>query len=122
MEIKNVVVSGINIAVIRNDTVVISDVQSTLDLMATVQYEVDSKRIVINKSLISESFFDLKTRLAGDILQKFINYSVKIAIVGDFSMYTSKSLQDFIYECNKGNDIFFLATEQQAIEKLSSLK
>ncbi|WP_264449014.1 DUF4180 domain-containing protein [Bacillus cereus] len=122
MEIKNVVVSGINIAVIRNDTVVISDVQSALDLMATVQYEVDSKRIVINKSLISESFFDLKTRLAGDILQKFINYSVKIAIVGDFSMYTSKSLKDFIYECNKGNDIFFLATEQQAIEKLSSLK
>ncbi|WP_212936791.1 DUF4180 domain-containing protein [Bacillus hominis] len=122
MEIKKVVIGGINIAVVRNDTVLISDVQSALDLMATVQYEADSKRIAIKKSLISESFFDLKTRLAGDILQKFINYSVKIAIVGDFSMYTSKSLKDFIYECNKGKDIFFLATEQQAIEKLSSLK
>ncbi|MBE7150376.1 DUF4180 domain-containing protein [Bacillus mycoides] len=122
MEIKQVVIGGINIAVVRNDTVLISDVQSALDLMATVQYEVDSKRIAINKSLISESFFDLKTRLAGDILQKFINYRVKIAIIGDFSMYTSKSLKDFIYECNKGKDIFLLATEQQAIEKLSSLK
>ncbi|EOP40652.1 DUF4180 domain-containing protein [Bacillus cereus] len=122
MEIKKVVIGGINIAVVRNDTVLISDVQSALDLMATVQYEADSKRIAINKSLISESFFDLKTRLAGDILQKFINYSVKIAIIEDFSMYTSKSLKDFIYECNKGKDIFFLATEQQAIEKLSSLK
>ncbi|MGG0261664.1 DUF4180 domain-containing protein [Bacillus mycoides] len=122
MEIKKVVTGGINIAVVRNDTVLISDVQSALDLMATVQYEVDSKRIAINKSLISESFFDLKTRLAGDILQKFINYRVKIAIIGDFSMYTSKSLKDFIYECNKGKDIFLLATEQQAIEKLSSLK
>ncbi|MFK4468417.1 DUF4180 domain-containing protein [Bacillus sp. RC252] len=122
MEIKKVVIDGINIAVVRNDTVLISDVQSALDFMATVQYEADSKWIVINKSLISESFFDLKTRLAGDILQKFINYSVKIAIVGDFSMYASKSLKDFIYECNKGKDIFFLATEQQAIEKLSSLK
>jgi len=122
MEIKKVVIGGINIAVVRNDTVLISDVQSALDLMATVQYEADSKRIASNKSLISESFFDLKTRLAGDILQKFINYSVKIAIIGDFSMYTSKSLKDFIYECNKGKDIFFLATEQQAIEKLSSLK
>ncbi|EEK73206.1 MULTISPECIES: DUF4180 domain-containing protein [Bacillus] len=122
MEIKKVVIGGINIAVVRNDTVLISDVQSALDLMATVQYEADSKRIAINKSLISESFFDLKTRLAGDILQNFINYSVKIAIIGDFSMYTSKSLKDFIYECNKGKDIFFLATEQQAIEKLSSLK
>ncbi|WP_305927575.1 DUF4180 domain-containing protein [Bacillus mycoides] len=122
MEIKKVVIGGINIAVVRNDTVLISDVQSALDLMATVQYEADSKRIAINKSLISESFFDLKTRLAGDILQKFINYRVKIAIIGDFSMYTSKSLKDFIYECNKGKDIFLLATEQQAIEKLSSLK
>ncbi|QWG33744.1 DUF4180 domain-containing protein [Bacillus mycoides] len=122
MEIKKVVIGGINIAVVRNDTVLIFDVQSALDLMATVQYEADSKRIAINKSLISESFFDLKTRLAGDILQKFINYSVKIAIIGDFSMYTSKSLKDFIYECNKGKDIFLLATEQQAIEKLSSLK
>lgn len=122
MEIKKVVIGGINIAIIRNDTVVISDVQSALDLMATVQYEVDAKRIIIHKSLISESFFDLKTHLAGDILQKFINYRAKIAIVGDFSMYASESLKDFIYECNKGNDIFYLATEQQAIEKLRSLK
>lgn len=122
MEIKKIVIGGINIAVVRNDTVVISDVQSALDFIATVQYEVDSRRIIIHKSLISESFFDLKTRLAGEILQKFINYKVKIAIVGDFSIYTSKSLKDFIYECNKGNDIFYLGTEQQAIEKLSTLK
>lgn len=122
MKIKKVVVDGINIAVIRNDKVLISDVQSALDTMATVQYEVDAKHIIIPKSLISEDFFDLKTRLAGDILQKFINYKVKFAIVGDFSMYTSKSLKDFIYECNKGRDIFYLSTEQQAIEKLSILK
>ncbi|GLV64218.1 hypothetical protein Bmyc01_28880 [Bacillus mycoides] len=122
MEIKKVVIGGIKIALVRNDTVVISDVQTALDLLATVQYEVDAKHIIIHKSLISEDFFDLKTRLAGDILQKFINYKVKIAIIGDFSMYTSKSLKDFIYECNKGKDIFYLATEQQAIEKLSTLK
>ncbi|MFU2029039.1 cytoplasmic protein [Bacillus wiedmannii] len=122
MEIKKVVIGGINIAIIRNKKLLIFDVQTALDLMATVQYEVDAKHIIIDKSLITESFFDLKTRLAGDILQKFINYRVKIAIIGDFSMYTSKSLKDFIYECNKGKDIFYLATEQQAIEKLSTLK
>lgn len=106
MELEKIVTGGINIAVVRNDTLVISDVQSALDLLATVQYEVDSKRIIIHKSLISESFFDLKTGLAGEILQKFINYKVKIAIVGDFSMYASESLKDLIYECNNGNDIF----------------
>ena len=43
MEIKKVVIDGINIAVIRNDKVLISDVQSALDTMATVQNEVDAE-------------------------------------------------------------------------------
>jgi hypothetical protein len=97
----------------------IGDVQSALDLMATVRYEADCDHIVIHKSLLSESFFDLRTRLAGEILQKFINYQLKVAIVRDFSEYSSRSLRDFIYECNNGQDIFFLPTEQEAIEKLS---
>ena len=109
------------IALVSGSEIVISDVQSALDLMATVRYEADSDRIVIHKSLLSEHFFDLKTRLAGDILQKFINYRAKVAFVGDFSEYTSRSFKDFMYECNSGKDIFFLPTEQAAIDKLSSI-
>ncbi|MFS0919625.1 DUF4180 domain-containing protein [Brevibacillus sp. 179-C 1.1 NHS] len=122
MKIKKVEAAGRNIAILSGNEVLIIDVQSALDLIATVHYEADSNRIILNKSLINESFFDLKTRLAGEILQKFINYRVKMAIVGDFSVYTSKSLKDFIYESNNGNDIFFLPTEEQAIEKLSQVK
>ncbi|HGD4000232.1 MULTISPECIES: DUF4180 domain-containing protein [Bacillota] len=40
-------------------------------------------------------------------------------IVGDFSIYTSKSLKDFIYECNKGKNIFFTSDVEQAIKRLS---
>ncbi|MBD8501171.1 DUF4180 domain-containing protein [Paenibacillus arenosi] len=124
MKITKVEVSGKYVAVVSGDEneVLINDVQSALDLMATVRYESDCDRIVLHKSILSESFFDLKTRLAGDILQKFINYYVKVAIVGDFTVYSSKSLKDFIYECNNGNDIFFLPTEEQAIETLAKLK
>ena len=93
--------------------------QSALDFIATVGFETGCNRIILNKSAICNDFFDLSTRLAGEILQKFINYNIKIAIVGDFSVYTSKSLKDFIYESNKGKDIFFLPNEKQAIEKLS---
>jgi len=75
----------------------------------------------LNKSAICDGFFDLSTKLSGEILQKFINYHIKIVIVGDFSVYTSKSLKDFIYESNKGKDIFFLPNEKEAIEKLSSV-
>ncbi|MGG4439988.1 DUF4180 domain-containing protein [Brevibacillus fortis] len=122
MNITKIVACGKNIAIVSGSEVLIEDVQSALDLIATVHYQADSDRIVLNKSLIVDGFFDLKTRLAGEILQKFINYRVKVAIVGDFSVYTSKSLKDFIYESNNGKDIFFLPTEEQAIEKLSQVK
>ena len=107
------------IAVVSSNEILITDVQSALDLMATVSYEADCNRIILNKSAICEDFFNLRTGLAGEVLQKFSNYRMKFAIVGDFSMYSSKSLKDFIYESNKGRDIFFLSNEKQAIEKLS---
>jgi len=119
MNFEQVEVAGITIAIVKDGGCVISDVQSALDLIATASYVTGSDRIIIEKSQISESFFDLKTKLAGEALQKFINYRVKIAIVGDFSNYTSKSLNDFIFECNKGNDICFVSTKQEAIERLS---
>lgn len=120
MNITAVKQNGAEIALVRSNEILITDVQSALDLMMTVNYEVGCNRIVIDKSAVCEEFFDLKTRLAGEILQKFINYQTKIAIIGDFSAYSSKSLKDFIYESNHGRDIFFLDNEKQAIEKLST--
>jgi hypothetical protein len=119
MKINIVKQNNIEIAVISSREILIKDVQSALDFMATVQYETGCNRIILNKSAICEDFFHLSTKLAGDILQKYVNYHVKIAIIGDFSVYPSKSLKDFIYECNKGKDVFFLSDEKQAIEKLS---
>jgi hypothetical protein len=66
-----------------------------------------------------EDFFQLTTKLAGEILQKFINYNIKLAMAGDFSVYKSKSLKNFICESNKGKDIFFVSDEKQAIAMLS---
>ncbi|MBV1756436.1 MAG: DUF4180 domain-containing protein [Dethiosulfatibacter sp.] len=109
------------IAIIHSSEILISDVQSALDFMMKVKYDIGHDRIILNKSAFSEDFFKLSTRLAGEILQKFINYNVKIAIVGDFSVYTSKSLKDFIYESNRGKNIFFLPDEKQAIENLSMI-
>ncbi|WP_449401649.1 DUF4180 domain-containing protein [Chryseobacterium wanjuense] len=56
-----------------------------------------SDKVIIHEKNITPEFFDLKTKIAGDILQKFSNYRVKLAIVGDFSKYESKSIKDFIF-------------------------
>lgn len=118
MNIKTITVNGKEIAIVNSYEVCISDVQSALDFMMSVNYETGSRSIIINKEAVVEDFFILSTRIAGDILQKFINYKFKLAIVGDFSVYTSKPLQDFIYESNNGRDIFFVSSEKEAIDML----
>lgn len=119
MKVTKIKENNVEIAVVSSSEILITDVQSALDLIATVNYEAGCNRMIVDKSAICEDFFHLRTQLAGEILQKFINYQMKIAIVGDFSAYSSKSLKDFIYESNRGKDIFFLSNEKQAIEKLS---
>lgn len=59
----------------------------------------------------------LRIGIAGEILQKFINYKTKVAIIGDFSRYQSKPLRDFFYESKKGNDVFLLPTLDEALRK-----
>ena len=118
MELTKVVKNGITCAVVQSSEKVITDVQSSLDLLMTAKYEVGTKNIAIDKKLILEDFFILSTGLAGDILQKYVNYGGRIAIYGDFSHYTSKPLKDFIYESNRGKDVFFVKTEVEAIDML----
>lgn len=122
MKIETINNNNQTIAVVSSDEKIITDTQSALDLVMTVKYETGTNKIIISKKSIAEDFFILSTGLAGEILQKFINYQVKIAIWGDYSRYTSKPLQDFIYESNQGKDFFFVATEKEAIQKLTLQK
>lgn len=121
MNVKTTVRYNTPIALVHSEQLLITDIQSALDMIATVKYETGSHLMVLNKSALTEDFFKLSTCLAGEILQKFINYGVKIAIVGDFSSYSSKPLKDFIYESNQGKDVFFVSTVDEAIERLASV-
>lgn len=110
------------VAVIESPDILINEPQDALDLMATIMHLHECNKIVISESSITKSFFYLKTGIAGEILQKFSNYQMKLAIVGDFSNYNSKSLRDFIFESNKGSQVFFLSSEEEAIERLHNAK
>ena len=96
---------------------IINEVKDILDLIADAGQN-DSNRVIVYEHNLNKDFFDLKTRLAGDILQKISNYRFKLAIVGDFEKYKSKSLQDFIRECNRGRMIAFVSDLESALKKL----
>lgn len=119
MNMEHLKDNGIDIAIVTGGETVITDVQSALDLAMTVKYETGAERIVIDKDVICGDFFVLSTGLAGEILQKYMNYHVKVAVYGDYSHYTSKPLKDFIYESNHGKDFFFVPTKEEAVRKLT---
>ncbi|WP_126651126.1 DUF4180 domain-containing protein [Chryseobacterium aureum] len=108
----------IKIAEINSDDMIIQSVQDGLDLIGNIYYQGFDKVILYERNITPE-FFDLKTKIAGEILQKFSNYRIRLAIVGDFSKYESKSMEDFIFESNKTKHINFVETLESALEKLS---
>jgi len=106
------------VAEIISEHIVINKTQDALDIMANSNYMGADKMIIHEKNIIP-GFFDLKTGIAGEILQKFSNYRVQLAIVGDFSKHNSKSLRDFIYESNKHGHINFVESTEEAYTKLT---
>jgi hypothetical protein len=106
------------IAEVISSEIIIRETTDALDILGESTYRGAESLIIHEKNIVPE-FFDLKTRLAGNILQKFSNYRVKLAIIGDFSKYTSKSLRDFIYESNKHGHVLFVSSKEEAMEKLT---
>ncbi len=118
MQIQYHHVSDTKIAEVLSGNIIINNAGDGLDLMGNLYYQgFDS--IILHRENISPEFFDLKTGMAGEILQKFSNYRMRLAIVGDFSSYQHKSLQDFILESNKRGHVSFVGSLDEAIEKLS---
>jgi len=78
--------------------------------------------VILPISRLDPAFFQLRTGLAGEILQKFVNYRLKVVILGDYSKLASNSapLRDFIHESNRGNAIWFLADRKDLEEQLSA--
>lgn len=101
-------INGARVAVITSDTPIIADRQSALDLVAALMYEDECSGAIINKAAFDERMFVLSSGIAGEVLQRFTSYRMRLAIVGDFEQYTSKPLRDFIRESNRGGQVAFV--------------
>lgn len=117
---KTIKLKNITVAILGSE-IKIKKTHDILDIMATLRYteDCDNVGMIINEESLGDKFFDLKTKFAGDILQKFSNYNMSLAIIGDFTKYKSNALKDFIRECNRGNRIFFLDNVDAAIANYS---
>lgn len=76
--------------------------------------------VAIPTGRLDEDFFRLKTRVAGEFLQKFVQYGVRVAIVGDISRQVEESepLGGFVRESNRGRHIWFVTNENEIAKRL----
>lgn len=107
------------IAEVTSDQILVHTPSDGLQLMVDLYYQ-GYGEMILHEQNITPDFFDLKTGIAGEILQKFTTYRVRLAIVGDFGRYDSKSLRDFIFESNKGRQVNFVSSVEEAIGRLAS--
>jgi Domain of unknown function (DUF4180) len=76
--------------------------------------------VVIPAERLGDDFFRLKTGLAGEIIQKFVTYGVRLAILGDLSHYLNDSdaLRDFVYESNNASHCWFVTDRKELQRRL----
>lgn len=118
MKLKTHQIRNSKIAEVISGDIVIGSADGALDLLGDLYYqEVDG--IMMHEASISPEFFDLRNGMAGEILQKFSNYRMRLAIIGDFSGYSSNSLRDFMTESNRGRLVNFVGSVAEAIEAFS---
>lgn len=76
--------------------------------------------VVIPAERLDDDFFRLRTGIAGAMVQKFVTYRLRLAIVGDISrnLMESSALRDFVREANRGADVWFVASREELEKRL----
>jgi hypothetical protein len=98
----------------------LSSEQDVVDCIS-ICMEKDIYIVMFPSKVLSEDFFNLKTRLAGMALQKFINYHVKVAVIIEDEEQYNDRFKEMIMEANKGNNFRTFKNIQEAEIWISKL-
>jgi hypothetical protein len=117
------VVHGLRVLEYSAEGPILDRDRSVMDLIGDAMAN-SAVLVVVPAARFSADFYQLRTGLAGDLLQKFVNYRLRLAIVGDLSkaMSESEPLNAFVKESNRGDHIWFLSSIGELGQKLMSIR
>jgi hypothetical protein len=109
MSSQTLTLQGTVVFLVAADGPAIASDRDAADLIGEA-YGSDARIIAIPLARLSPDFLKLSTRVAGEILQKLINYRFRVVILGDVSVAAAASdaLRDFVVESNRGQMVWFL--------------
>ncbi|MEU0676466.1 DUF4180 domain-containing protein [Streptomyces sp. NPDC006172] len=101
------------------DGPVLDGESAALDLIGDA-YGQDAELVAVPVERLGEAFFRLRSGVAGAVVQKFANYRLRLAVVGDVSRHVADSpaLRDFVYEAGQGRQLWFVPDEEALAERL----
>jgi hypothetical protein len=104
--------SGIRVLHLEADGEPISTPDDASDLIGTA-WSHQANTVAVPVERLDPEFFRLRSGIAGEITQKFVNYRLRLAVIGDITKAVGKStaMRDFVQETNRGDHVWFLADE-----------
>ncbi|XRQ12816.1 DUF4180 domain-containing protein [Actinomadura welshii] len=100
--------AGVQVMMCDPDGPPVATVEDALDLIGAVF--LGAEVVALPAARLDERFFSLGTRFAGDVMQKFVNYRLRLAVVGDISAHlaASSALRALVSESNASDHIWFV--------------
>ncbi|WP_030323227.1 DUF4180 domain-containing protein [Streptomyces sp. NRRL B-3229] len=111
--------NGVNVLHCAPDGPPLDGERAALDLIGDAMGR-DAEVVAVPVARVGEEFFRLRSGVAGAVMQKFVTYQVRLAVVGDVTRHTdaSTALRDFVHETNQGRHIWFLPDLDTLDERL----
>jgi len=114
-------IQGVSVLVQATAGELIGTERQAVDLIADAHGRGAELLVLPAERLVGE-FFQLRTGVAGAIVQKFVTYQLRVAILGDVSRYVTRSetFASFVAETNRGRQLWFVADAEELTARLAA--
>ena len=106
---------------ISTDGPAIAVPQDALDLIGEA-WGASASTVVVPVGRFDPTFFDLRSGLLGEVTQKFVNYRIRLVVLGDVTAHdaASDAFRDYLRETNAGGQIWFVADEAELLGRIGA--
>lgn len=103
---------------VRDEQLGFTTIEQLVEYLGTFHFKYHADIFVINQQMLSPTEFEYNEASTRLLLERCRNYNVKLIIIGDF---TNSNMEDLIYSCNNGKDLFLVANLEEGLMLLNGV-
>ncbi|MEJ2890218.1 DUF4180 domain-containing protein [Actinomycetospora aeridis] len=112
--------NGVPVLVLDREGPIIGDEAGALDVIGET-YGTGVDVVAVPVERLDPAFAQLASGIAGAIVQKFVNYRLRLVVVGALGE-TSGPVDDWVREANQGRELWFVADLDELGRRLSAAR